>query len=210
MAAVDSLKVFGIAGRTNSSGTAQVDVDQEELRLVPAAVMTAGRLPHLTTLAGNPDAFKVRQDTGSNMQIKVGSGTVGGKVDGYLLRGTTAGQGAYLVRLDSATVTLTVPAADGTNPAKYGVYLYVNDENYGGGAGIRYAGLSCIRGTPAGSPTVPGPLSAWSAYALLWSFQLAASATAVTNTILDNTNAADARTTSVLIGTDPYAIAVCL
>lgn len=183
MPATDSLKVIAIAGRTDSAGTAATDQDQEETRLLASAVIAPGYLPNMLNQSANPNAFRVRQNTGSDMNVKVGSGTT--KVDGYAVQGTVAGQGTYIVRLDATTVTLSVPAADATNPARYGVYLFINDTAYGGTANRAYVGLSCIRGTPAGSPTTPGPLAAWSAYALLWEFQLAANATAVTNTILD-------------------------
>lgn len=187
MAAQDSLKVSAILGRTASGASTGVpDVDQEELRFAITATLAPGYLPSMIDQTANTSAFNVRQDTGSNMQVKVGSGTT--KKDGYVILGTAAGQGAYIVRLDAATKTLTVPATDATNPARYGVYLYVDDAAYSGTASRAYANIACIRGTPAGSPTTPGPLATYSAYALLWEFQLAANATAVTNTILDNTS----------------------
>lgn len=184
MAAQDNLKVYAIAGRTASgAATAVDDVDQEELRLPVGALLTPGYLPNLLTQAANLNSFKVRQNTGSDMNLKVGSGT--SKVDGYVLLGGVAGQGAYILRLDATTKTVSVPAADATNPARYGVYAFIDDTAYSGDASRAYANVTCIRGTPAGSPATPGPLAAWSAYALLWEFQLAANATAVTNTILD-------------------------
>lgn len=186
MAAQDSLKVATILGRTASgSSTGVPDWDQEEMRLAVTALLTPGYLPAMTDQSLNVNAFNVRQDTGSNMQLKIGSGTT--KKDGYVVLGGS-GQGAYIVRLDATTKTITVPAADATNPARYGVYLYIDDTAYSGTASRAYANVSCIRGTPAGSPTTPAALSTYSAYALLWEFQLAANATAVTNTILDNTS----------------------
>jgi hypothetical protein len=83
------------------------------------------------------------------MNVKVGSGTT--KLDGYCVRGTVAGQGCYVVRLDAATETVAAPATDPTNPARYGVYLFVNDTAYGGTAARAYADITCLRGTPAGS-----------------------------------------------------------
>lgn len=184
MAAQDSLKVATILGRTASgASTGVADVDQEELRLATTALLGPGYLPSMIDQTANTSAFNVRQDTGSNMQLKIGSGT--SKKDGYVLLGTVAGQGAYIVRLDATTKTITVPATDATNPARYGVYLFIDDAAYSGTASRAYAQVACIRGTPAGSPTTPGPLSTYSAYVLLWEFQLAANATAVTNTILD-------------------------
>lgn len=195
MAAQDNLKVFAIAGRTASgAATAVDDVDQEELRLPIGALLTKGFLPNLLTQAANANAFRVRQNTGSDMNLLVGSGT--SKVDGYVVLGTVAGQGAYILRLDATTKTVSVPATDATNPARYGVYAYIDDTAYSGTASRAYANVSCIRGTPAGSPTTPGPLAAWSAYVLLWEFQLPANASAVTNTILDSATSFDRRVPS--------------
>lgn len=205
MPAVDSLKVAVIGARTDSAGVAQTDFDQEELRLMLAA---AGRGPgvlpfNLNDRTTNANAFRVRQGTGSNMFVTVGSGD--SKGDGAVLWGTVDGQGAYAVRLDSAGLSVSVPAADASLPRKYGVYLFVNDATYSGTASRAYAGISVVAGTAAASPTVPGPTATWSASLLLWSFQLAAAATAVTNTILDNTNAVDARTTADPLGVNPLA-----
>ncbi len=183
MPAVDSLKCFLIADRTDSAGTSQGDVDQEELRMLVGLLLAEGITPNLNDQSPNPDAFNVRQDTGSNMQLKVGSGD--SKGDGLVLKGTVDGQGSYLLRLDATSTTITVPAADTTNPANYGVYAFVDDASYGGTPSRRYAGISCLRGTPAGSPSTPGPDAAWSAHVLLWEFQLPANATAVTDAILD-------------------------
>lgn len=181
MAATDSLKVFAIGGRTDSTGAAAVDVDQEELRMLAAAGLTAGYL-RKPDGSSNPNAFTVAQNTGTDMNVKVGSGT--SKNDALVLRSSVAGQGAYIIRLDATTKTLAVPAADATNPARYGVYAFIDDAAYSGDASRAYANLSCIRGTPAGSPTTPGPLGVWSTSFLLWEFQLAANATAVTTAIL--------------------------
>lgn len=191
MASVDSLKCTLIGGRTNAAGSAQDDVDQEELRMLTGILLRQGLTPNLLDGTPNLNAFQVRQNTGADMNIKVGSGTT--KVDGLVLRGTVAGQGAYLMRIDATTITYAVPAADGTNPKRYGVYAWVNDESYSGDSGIHAAGISCIAGTAGVSPATPGPLATWSAYALLWEFQLPAAASAVTNVILDNSDAIDRR-----------------
>jgi hypothetical protein len=131
MAAQDNLKVLAIAG-TDASGaaTAVDDVDQEELRL-PLGRSADARLPAEPVDPGaNPNAFRVRQNTGTDMNLLVGSGTA--KVDGYVLLGTVAGQGAYIIRLDATTKTVAVPATDATNPARYGVYAYIDDTAYSG------------------------------------------------------------------------------
>ena len=196
MGAVNSLKVSLIGGRTDSAGAAQDDFDQEEMRMLTGILLRQGITPNLNNGTQNPNAFRVRQNTGADMNVKVGSGTT--KVDGLILRGTVAGQGTYLVRLDATTLTVSVPATDATNPARYGVYAWVDDAAYSGTASRAYAGISCLRGTPAGSPTTPGASAVWSAYALLWEFQLPALATAVTDVILDNSNAIDQRVSADL------------
>lgn len=191
MSAVHSLKVFAIGGRTDSSGTAQSDVDQEELRALTGILLRPGLTPNLLDQTPNPNAFRVRQNTGADMNLKVGSGTT--KVDGIVLRGTVAGQGSYLVRLDATTVTVSVPATDATNPSRYGVFVYVNDAAYSGTASRAYANIECLRGTPAGSPATPAASATWSAYALLWEFQLAALDTNVTDAELDQATSIDQR-----------------
>lgn len=199
MAAVGSLKVFAIANRTDSAGAAQVDTDWEELRMgARYAGRRQGLLENLLDDTPNPNGFRVRQNTGADMNVVVGSTTT--KVDGYVVRGTVAGQGSYVVRLDSAGLVVSVPATDPTNPARYGVYLFIDDASYAGDASRAYAGISCIRGTPAGSPTTPTALATWSASVLLWEFQLPALATAVTNTILDSATSFDRRTYADLFG----------
>ena len=197
MAAVGSLKCFAIAGRTDSAGTAQVDTDWEELRMIVGSLLRGGALPNTLDGTANPNCLRPRQNTGADMNLIVGSTTT--KADAYVLRGTVAGQGAYLLRLDSAGLTVSVPATDPTNPARYGVYAWVDDAAYAGTASRAYAGISCIRGTPAGSPTTPAASSVWSASVLLWEFQLPALATAVTNVILDSATSFDRRTTADLL-----------
>lgn len=197
MAAVNSLKCSLIAGRTDNAGTPQTDVDQEELRLIHGALLRQGLLANALDGTPNPNGFRVRQNTGADMNVLVGSTTT--KRDLYLLRGTAAGQGSYLVRLDAATMLVSVPATDAVNPARYGVYLWIDDTAYAGTGGIAQANITCLRGTPAASPTTPAASAVWSAYALLWEFQLPALATAVTNVILDSATSYDRRVTADLL-----------
>lgn len=196
MPSVDSLKCYQIAGRTDSAGAAQTDVDQEEFRLLPAILFSQGYGRDALTGALNSTAFRVRQDTGANMHVRVGNGT-NTKRDVYILRGSVAGQGAYLVRMDAAYVDLTVPTTDPALPQKYSVFLFVDDVAYSGTAGRARVGLTCLRGTPAASPVEPSPDSAWSAYARLCTFELPASASAVTDAILNA--GTDGRTPSTLL-----------
>lgn len=173
------------------------DIDAEEMRLPIAALLRQGLLPNMVDMTPNPNGFRPRQNTGADMNIKIGSGVT--QRDGYVLRGNSAGQGAYIARLDAVTRTVAVPATDPTNPARYGVFLVVDDAAYAGDASRQYVDLVCIRGTPAGSPTTPAALATWSAYALLWEFQLAALAAAVTDVILDSATSFDRRVTADLL-----------
>lgn len=199
MPAVGSLKVWALGGRTDSAGVAQNDTDQEEARFgAKYAGRRQGLVENMLTNVPNPTGFRVRQDTGANLQIKVGSGTT--QRDGYILQGTAAGQGTYVVRLDTPTFTPTATTSDPTNPTRYGVYLFIDDAAYSGDASRAYAGITIVKGTPAGSPTTPAALAVWSASALLWEFQLAAGATAITDTILDSATSFDRRVTANLVG----------
>ena len=197
MAAVGSLKIMAIGGRTDSAGTAQTDIDQEELRFLATAVLRQGLLANALDMTPNPNGFRIRQNTGADMNVKAGSGTT--QRDLYLLRGTAAGQGAYLVRLDATTLTVSVPATDASLPCRYGVYLFVDDAAYAGDASRAYTGITCLRGTPNASPTTPAASAVWSASALLWEFQLPALATAVTDVILDSATSFDRRVTADLL-----------
>lgn len=199
MAAVGSLKVYAIGGRTDSAGVAQPDQDQEESRFgATYAGRRQGLTENMTDQTPNLNAWRVRQDTGANLAVKVGSGVT--KVDGYVLRGTAAGQSNYIVRLDAVTLTTALTTTDPTNPTRYGVYLWVDDAAYSGTASRAYAGITILKGTPAGSPTTPAASAVWSAWALLWEFQLPALATAITDTILDSASSFDRRVYSDLYG----------
>lgn len=199
MAAVNSLKCYAIGGRTDSAGAAATDIDQEELRF---GAKYAGRRPGLVENmlddTPNPNGFRVRQDSGANLAVKIGSGVT--QRDGYVLRGTVAGQSNYVVRLDAVTITSALTTSDPTNPTRYGVYLFVDDTAYAGDALRAYAGITLLKGTPAGSPTTPAALAVWSASALLWEFQLAAGATVITDAVLDQATSFDRRTYADLLG----------
>lgn len=195
MAAVGSIKCCVIGGRTDSAGVVQTtDVDQEELRIgAKYAGRRQGLVENMLDDTPNPNAWLVRQDTGANLGIKVGNGSTA-KIDGYVLRGTIAGQSNYVCRLDATTLTIAPTTSDPTNPTRYGVYLFVDDAAYSGDASRAYAGISLLKGTPAGSPTTPTALAVWSASVLLWEFQLAAGATVITNAVLDQSTSFDRRT----------------
>lgn len=199
MSAVGSLKVYCIGGRTDSAGVAATDIDQEELRFgAKYAGRRQGLVENMLDDTPNRNAFRPRQNTGADLTVKVGSGTT--QRDGYVLRGGSAGQGNYVVRLDSVGLVLTATTSDPALPTRYGVYLWVDDTAYAGTASRAYAGITILKGTPNASPVTPAASAVWSASALLWEFQLAAAATAITDVILDSATSFDRRVTSNLIG----------
>lgn len=209
MAAVGSLKCFALAGRTDSGGAAQADTDWEELRMgMFCGGAGPGMLPSYIDGTPNPNGWNVRQNTGSDQNVKIGSTVT--KADIYVLRGTVAGQGQYAVRLDSAGLVVPFSAApDASLPTRYGVYLFVDDAAYSGDASRAYAGVSCLKGTPNASPVTPSASAVWSASALLWEFQMPAGAGgSITNTILDQASSIDQRTTSNPIASDVLGIQV--
>jgi hypothetical protein len=98
--------------------------------------------------------FEVTQATSPAMSVQVAPGRAllqGGDVSppaGYLW----SAQGHYFA-LNDASVTLTVAAADLTNPRIDVVYLQVRDAFYSGSSND--ARLGIVTGTPASTPTVP-------------------------------------------------------
>lgn len=203
MAASGSLKVFAIGGRTDSAGAAVPDQDQEESRFgAQFACRRPGLVENMLDRTPNPNGFRVRQDTGANLAVKIGSGVT--QRDGYVLGGTAAGQGQYVVRLDAVTLTSALTTSDPTNPTRYGVYLFIDDAAYSGDASRAYAGITLLKGTPAPSPVTPTALAVWSASVLLWEFQLPATTAAITDAILDSATSFDRRTYADSLGQNVY------
>lgn len=114
-------------------------------RLIASALLAEG------VVGKADDSFKVAQDTGSNMKIKVGSGTVG---DLCAVAGDAAGQGVYVCEHQSGTVTLDVAAADADDGRIDLVVARVYDDE-ADSSGNSYADVEIVQGTPASSPTVP-------------------------------------------------------
>lgn len=164
-----SIEPFAIASRTDGASSPVDDVKGETLRLV-TRILEEGVVDPAT-------AFQVTQDTGSNMNIKVGSGTA--KADLYKVDGGASGQEGYLCRLESQA-TIAISAADPSNPRIDEVYLVIFDDAYDSG-GEGYADVVVRTGTPAASPSAPGPAGSWDAYAKLATISVAAAATAITN-----------------------------
>lgn len=158
-------KTFGvraIGSRTDSAGSGVTDLAAEEDRYESSDV-TAG-------FVSPSDSFIVTADSAWN--VTVGSG--GSKTDIYAVVGET-GQGTYIVRLDQAGDTVTISAADGSNPRKDEVYLVVEDNAYDS-SGRALPRLAYREGTPAGSPSAPGPDGSWTAYILLATIDVPAAA----------------------------------
>lgn len=139
--------VRGIGARTTSAGAAATDFTAEEDRLINA-LLTEGAI---TT-----NAFKVNASSG--MVVTVGSGAA--KTDLYAVAGDVAGQGVYVVRLDAATVNVTVPAADPALARTDEVYLIVADAAYDAGS-VSLPRIGYRAGTAGGG--APGPDAAWKA-----------------------------------------------
>lgn len=138
-------------------------------RLLQSVLLNEG----VVDVAGN--SFKVAQNTGSDMNVKIGSGTVG---DLAVIEGDDgAGQGVYVHEAQNATVTRVVAASDPSNPRIDRVVLQ-NYDNEADSSGLNDADVEVIQGTPAGSPSAPAlPASAIS----LATIAVGAGVTAITN-----------------------------
>lgn len=109
---------------------------------------------------------------GANMSVDV---TVGSAV----VEGVNVDQGKYLAKLAGATAfNVAIGAADVSNPRIDEVYLVVLDDGYDS-TDFVLPRLAVRDGTPAGSPSAPGPDGAWDAYLLLATIQVAASENAI-------------------------------
>lgn len=151
-----SVRALGL--RTDSSGSpVSPDLSAEEDRFESQDV-TAG-------IISPADAYEVTE--GSVWNVSVDAGV-------YALVGTNAGQGTYIVKKGAAT-TVTLDAADGSNPRIDEVYLVVLDHAYDS-TGKVLPRLGYRKGTAAGSPSAPGPDTAWDAYELLATVDLPAAA----------------------------------
>lgn len=165
-------KSYALQGRTDAAGSAVDDAGGEDLRTVLDAFFTEGVI---TPAAG----FQVVEDSPTGMAVVIGSGSA--KADHALIDGDIAGQGAYLVRMEDATVDLTVPAADLSNPRIDEVYLVVQDNAYDSSSRV-LPRIAYRDGTPASSPSAPGPDAAWDAYLLVATIAVGAGVTEITNT----------------------------
>ena len=170
-----------IGARTDTTGASVTDTTAEEARLM-GVMMSAGYLSPNT-------AFQVTAQSTPNMTVKVGSGPA--KVDYYVLSGTVAGQGNYVVRLDAATQTVTIGAADASQTRVDEIYLVVRDNLYD----VSSRALPQIgyrKGDLGGAN--PGADATWKASALLARVSVAAGATTIVTA-----NISDQRSASTLL-----------
>jgi hypothetical protein len=156
--------VLALQSRTDEAGAAVTDVNGPELRL-PWSLYTEGVV--------GADSWQVVEDSPTGMGVVLGSGSA--FVDLAIVSGDTAGQGNYGVLLDAATVDLTVPAADLSNPRIDQVWLAIIDDP---GTMVK-ARIGYRQGDAASSPSAPGPDSGWEGSLLLASIAVAAGETAI-------------------------------
>lgn len=172
-----------IGARTDTAGAAVTDTTAEEHRLL-AALLNAGYL-------SPSGAFQVAAQTVPNMTVKVGSGSA--KVDYYVLSGTVAGQGNYVVRLDVASQNVTISAADASQTRTDEIYLVVRDNPYDTSSRA-LPQIGYRKGDLGGAN--PGADSSWTAYALLARVTVGAAVTTIVTG-----NISDQRSASTLLST---------
>ena len=157
-----------LGARTDNTGVAVTDTTAEEARLI-ASVFNPGYVTPGT-------AFQVNAQASPNMTVKVGSGTA--KADYYVVAGTVAGQGNYVVRHDVASVNVTITAADASQTRIDEIYLVVQDNTYDTSARV-LPRIGYRAGTVGGGN--PGPDTAWKAYVLLARITVGAAVTSITS-----------------------------
>lgn len=155
---------------------------QHDARLFRLATFSAFRD---TSGVVGPGDLAVSAQSTPNMSIQVGAGRVW--IKGTQLAsvpgGTWSTQGAYYGYND-APVTLTVAAADPTNPRIDAVVAYVLDAFYSGASNLFVLGV--VTGTPAPSPSTPAVPSNG---LLLGTLAVAANATSISSGNISQTGA---------------------
>lgn len=145
-------------------------------RLINTVLLNEG----VVDRAGN--SYKVAQDTGANMQVKVGSGAPG---DIGVIEGDVAQMGTFIAEHQNATQTLVVAASDPTDPRKDIVILRVYDDTFDS-SGNSFADLEVIQGTPAPSPSEPALPDSAIKLAVV---DVAAGVTAITDAVITDSRA---------------------
>ncbi len=136
MAATATLLTRSIQGESLSAATD---------RLVNSVLLDEGVVG---VSAGN---FEVLQNLGTDMNVKIGSGTA---FDKAVVKGDLAGQGKYIPEHQNATQVLAIAASDPTNDRIDLVILKVYDDTFDS-SGNDFADLEVITGTPDASPSPP-------------------------------------------------------
>jgi hypothetical protein len=168
-----------LGARTDNAGAAVSDTSAEEARL-PLAILSQG---YLTP----SNAFVVAAQASPNMTVKVGSGTA--KADYYVVSGTVAGQGNYIVRLELASQNVTITAADASQTRTDEIYLVVVDNTYDT-LGKVLPRIGYRAGTLGGAN--PGPDATWKASVLLARITVAPAATTITSGNISDQRSASA------------------
>lgn len=109
---------------------------------------------------------------GANMSVDVEVGLA-------VIEGANTDQGKYAAKIAGVNdINVTLDAADPSNPRIDEIYLVVLDDGYDSSGFVRPR-LAVRDGTPASSPSAPGPDGAWDAYLLLASVAVAANEDAI-------------------------------
>lgn len=174
-----------ISGRTDAAGDDEAvhDVNAGDVRLV-ASAFTQG--------AVTEDAFVLAVDSG--MDLLLGSGTVGHDV--YCVEGE---RWNYLVSLESAGVTVSVPASDAQQRTDE-VYLVVLHDQFDS-SGLALARIGYRRGDAGGG--APGPDAGWDACALLHQVTVPGSASEIVAEDLSDQRVSAGLNATVAGGTFP-------
>lgn len=163
-------QVAFIQDRTDAAASAVDDASGEDARLINS-LYTEG-------VVGADDWKVAEQAAGADMTVDVGSGVA--DTDMAFVVGVNSGQGSYLVRMEAALVDVTINAADASNPRIDEIYLVLLDDGYDSTTfGLPRIGYR--DGTPAPSPSAPGPDGAWDAFLLLATIAVAANETEITD-----------------------------
>lgn len=131
--------------RTDDTGT---EVPGEHFDGKDAATLLGAFTSGIVTPA---TAFQVLQDTGTNMQVRVGSGAVG---DLAFIEGSDPLQGVYSVAWPEADTVVTINAADVSNPRYTSVFLVVAHDQFDTG-GFSLPRIATVDGTAEASPSPP-------------------------------------------------------
>lgn len=155
-----------VSNRTDSAGAAVNPDYKAEERRMELTLLSEGVL-------SPADGWRPVAGSAATMNVVIGSGSA--EVDLAVIRGQTAGQGNYIVRLDEVTKTVALNAADASNPRIDEIYLVVYDHSYDASSRT-LPRLAKRTGDAAPSPTAPGPDASWEAYLLLATIDVPASA----------------------------------